>query len=223
MKKTMYGTVSALAMLLAVHGVAKADASSDSEVSFNRAFAVIVDNDNTIEDFAFGSARGAFQVQQNASINSSATQNMSIAAVIVRDQDASVRQAAEASSDSEVEGNHAAFLSVESDNLIQDNAFRRASGAFQVQQNASVNSSVGQNMEITAFVNKGGETLASQTSEAELSTEVTGNCAALVRVDGPNTITDKAFQHASGAFQVQQNNSVNSAVHQNMGIVAAIR
>src|SRR6185312_15424497 len=99
-------------------------------------------------------ARGAFQVQQNASVNGSASQNMAISAVTESGLVTST-VVASATSTTSVTGNQAVFLTVAADN-IDDFAFKHAAGAFQVQQNASVNGSTGQNMRITAISNEGG-------------------------------------------------------------------
>ena len=96
MKQVMYGTVSALALVLALSGTAKADndhdhAKSEAAISGSFTGAGVVGNDavynailgdNEIDENAFTHAKGAFNIGQNASINSSVQQSMSIGAVV---------------------------------------------------------------------------------------------------------------------------------------------
>jgi hypothetical protein len=91
MKQVMYGTVSALALMLAVTGGANA-AGTDQAAFAASATADIVDynvgaftaisGDNEIDEHAFQNAKGAFNVGQNESSNSSVHQNMAIAAIV---------------------------------------------------------------------------------------------------------------------------------------------
>src|SRR6185437_4835568 len=75
---------------------------------------------------------------------------------------------------------------------------------------------------------RGGSPAPAPTAEADLTQNVefngaepfTVNITGGVVVGGSNTIDAGAFKHAAGAFQVQQSNSVNSAVGQNMAIAA---
>src|SRR5579864_9735932 len=81
MKNIMYGSVSALALLLLTQSGARADAAlstSVTDTTVNAAAAVLVDTANVINDLAFFAASGAFQVQQNNSVNSAASQNAAI-------------------------------------------------------------------------------------------------------------------------------------------------
>jgi hypothetical protein len=213
----IYGTVSAFALLMAVHGVANADTASSSRASDNDARRVTVDNRNNTED-AFRGATGAIQSQQNASINSAASQNLSITATVGRRGD-DVRLRGDADTNSRANDNSAARVSVDTRNSLHDDAFDRSSGAIQVQQNASVNSSVGQNTAISAGVGFGEARVA---NDADLRAQASGNTAFAVSVRGPNTISD-AFRSVRGAISVQQNNSVNSAVNQQISIVASVR
>jgi hypothetical protein len=213
MKKMIFGTVSAVALLIAVHGVGNADTSTSSNVSDNDAIATVVHNRNSVGD-AFGGAEGAIQSQQNASINSATSQNMSITASV----GGHGSSRADADTRSRVRYNEAAFDKVDSRNSVGDDSFNHAEGAIQVQQNASINSSATQNTAISASVFGSGRTA----NDADLSAQVTRNSAYFVAVTGPNTISD-AFERARGAISVQQNNSVNSAVNQQLSIAASIR
>jgi len=202
-----------------------ASATSNNSVTGNQASTTHIDADNEIEDFAFKNARGAFQVQQNASANSSTGQNMRILAV--KDTGGSVGGSVNSAANlnSTVGGadgaaNTASNSSVSGDNSLEDFAFKNAKGAFQVQQNASINSSAQQNMAIAAISAEGGSAFVATDEAANLGSIVTGNTATNVTVAGFNSIDDHAFAHAAGAFQVQQNNSANSSVSQNMSIVA---
>jgi hypothetical protein len=212
MKKMILGTVSAFALLMAVHGVGNADTSSSSRVSDDNAVAVRVHNGNSTED-SFRGAEGAIQSQQNASINSAASENMSVTATAGRHGSAR----GDAETNSRVRDDDATWVSVSSRNSLRDDSFDHAAGAIQVQQNASVNSSVGQNTAISAAIGDFGHVA----NDADLRAQVSGNSAYAVAVTGPNTISD-AFHAARGAISVQQNNSVNSSVSQQLSIVAAI-
>jgi hypothetical protein len=212
MKKMIFGTVSAVALLITVHGVGNADTSTSSNASGNDAIATVVHNRNSVED-AFGGAEGAIQSQQNASINSAASQNMSITASV-----GNGGGRADADTSSRVRGNGALLDAVDSRNSLRDDAFDHAEGAIQVQQNASINSSVTQNTAISASIFGWGHVA----NDADLRAQVSGNCATLVAVTGPNTISD-AFERVRGAVSVQQNNSINSAVNQQLSIAASIR
>ncbi|HJT08740.1 MAG TPA: hypothetical protein VJ747_17545 [Stellaceae bacterium] len=212
MKKMIFGTVSAAALLIAVHGVGNADTSTSSTASYDAAIATKVHNENSVEH-AFRGAEGAIQSQQNASINSATSQNMSIAASV---GGGSAR--ADADTHSRVDRNLAVLDKVDSRNKVGDDSFNHDAGAIQVQQNASINSSTTQNTAIAASVFGYGHTA----NDADLRTQVSGNVALLVAVTGPNSISD-AFQGARGAISVQQNNSINSAVNQQLSISASIR
>src|SRR5260221_557236 len=180
---------------------------------------VTVDPSNEIEAFAFKHFTGPLQVQQNGSVNSSVSQNMAIDAFKLRG--IGVGFFAAATSTNTVSGNTATNASIPSvdsegtDNSIEDQAFKHAKGAVQVQQNRSINSSTGQNMDIDPISNPGGG--AGQVSAtASLTSNVNGNSAAGSSVSGGNSITDGAFKHAKGSVQVQQYSSNNSPNHQNM-------
>jgi len=215
-------------------GTASADAAvSTTTVSGNIAgiffgtagFNVNIDADNTIDDFAFKNARGAFQVQQNASVNGSASQNMAVSALKESGRPTDPNVLASATSNNSVTGNQASTVHIDSDNTIDDFAFKNAAGAFQVQQNASVNSSTGQNMRILAVSDPNGTISSNLDSTATLNSTVGGsgsaaNTASNSTVSGDNSLEDFAFKNAKGAFQVQQNNSINSSTQQNMAIEA---
>src|SRR5260370_3466691 len=120
-----------------------------------------------------------------------------------------------ATSTNTVSGNTATNASIPSvdsegtDNSIEDQAFKHAKGAVQVQQNRSINSSTGQNMDIDPISNPGGG--AGQVSAtASVTRNVNGNSAAGSSGAGGNSITDGAFKHAKGAFHGQQNSSIHS-------------
>jgi len=181
---------------------------------------VLVDATNTIDDLAFFAASGAFQVQQNNSVNSVASQN---AAVDARAESLTldiVAQVNIATSDSLDAANPAVAVAVTSTNTISGNAFGAASGAFQVQQNQAINSVTGQNQGIGAISDPGGVVIASQIGVAEQTNDTTDNVSTAVLVTNANLIAGAAFAGASGAFQVQQNASVDSSTQQNMAVSA---
>jgi hypothetical protein len=178
-------------------------------------------SDNLIGGDAFGAASGAFQVEQNRSIGSSTGQNMKIAAVT--DPGGSVASTVKiaASLNSSVTGSFVTndAVGVAGDNDIEVGTFQAASGAFQVQQNNSENGSTQQNMAVAAVTATGGSVSSLATStEADLAHTVSGNFP-LTGITGRNLIDD-GFQGAKGAFQVQQTSNEDSAVGQNMAIVA---
>src|SRR5258708_2068856 len=184
--------------------------------------------DNSIEDQAFKHAKGAVQVQQNRSINSSTGQNMDIDPISNPGGGAG-QVSATASLTSNVNGNSAAGSSVSGSNTIDGGAFKHAGGAFQVQQSNSANSAAGQNMAVGAFDARHGFGDGSEGGgdNAVANSTVTGNAANTNFtsktgdvVDTENEIGGGAFKHAGGAFQVQQNGSMNSAVGQNVAISA---
>jgi hypothetical protein len=129
---------------------------------------------------------------------------------------------------------HPVLIDIVGNNTIRDSAFTNAAGAFNVLQNASIQSTVQQGMAIAAIVNsdKDGDPLAAfdldhqvALSSAVLNATVTGNATtpgAGIGINASNTITNAAFQHAKGAFQVMQNQSTNSAVQQTMSISAVV-
>ena len=221
-KQILYGTVSALALLLATQG-AHAQSVSTTSTTGNTATSVRVDTGNEIEAFAFKRFTGALQVQQNASVNSVASQNMAIDAFKERNLGAGFFSVA--TSTNTVSGNHATGSTVTgsdiegTDNSIEDGAFKHAKGAVQVQQNRAINSATGQNMDIDPESDRGGSA-GGVTATASLTDTVSGNSATSSSVAGGNAITDGAFKHAKGAFEVQQNNSINSATQQNMALTA---
>lgn len=246
MKKVMYGTVSALALMLAVNGVAMADGrydptdstgiavgTSDSFVGFNSAAFTGIIGSNLIDKEAFQNAIGAFQVAQNESLDSSVGQSMAIAGVLGASADDNATLAF-AGGWSGVIANCAFFSGLVGTNLITDDAFQNAAGAFQVLQNESVTSAVQQDMAIAGVVTQppsgSGFEHNAAVAVSQLSSAVAGNSAFATldgrlghpAIDGPNTITDSAFQDAHGAFQVLQNTSVNSAVQQSMAIGAVV-
>ncbi len=249
MKKVMYGTVSALALMLAVNGVAMAGdeeggyygrdhktdstgiavGTSDSFVGFNSTAFTGIIGSNLIDKEAFQNAIGAFQVLQNESVNSSVGQSMGIAGVLGADADENTTLAF-AGGWSGVIANCAIFTGLVGNNLITDDGFQNAAGAFQVQQNQSVNSAVQQDMAIAGVITQPhtdtGFDQNTAVAVSQLSAAVAGNTAFATldgrlgrpAIEGPNTITDSAFQNAHGAFEVLQNTSVNSAVQQSMAI-----
>ena len=113
------------------------------------------DGKNLVTDHSFENAKGAFNVLQNNSVNSNASQSTAIAAVI-GDDGSNFAAAAVAASVlvGSVSGNSANYYAdVSGANIIKDNAFAHAAGAFNVLQNNSVNSNVQQSMSIGAVVN----------------------------------------------------------------------
>ena len=91
MKKVVYGTVSALALMLAATGAQADDlqaalgvSATSNNVQGNAAALTASFGDNEIDRNAFGQAKGAFNVGQNESINSAVQQRMSIGAVVNR-------------------------------------------------------------------------------------------------------------------------------------------
>lgn len=246
MKQVLLGTVSALALTLAVTGGAMADgdgnlavaaSAANNAVVFNAAVAGLIFSDNEIDENAFQSAAGAFNVGQNQSINSSVQQSMAIGAVISNDSSDQVKgddqtSLAVAGGGSAVLGNLALLTGVFGANELEDNAFEDAKGAFNVLQNRSINSGVSQSMAIAAVVSgdrDGDANPFENTAVAAsgLGSITAGNIAALTAVGAPfhfnqNQITDHAFQNARGAFNVLQNASVNSSVQQSMAIGAIV-
>jgi hypothetical protein len=247
MKQVMYGTVSAFAIMLAVTGGANA-AGTDQAALAASATANIVDynvgaftaifGDNEIDQNAFQNAKGAFNVGQNESINSSVQQSMAIAAIVQKNDSSDALQGrvdqlglAASVGLSAVTYNYAVLNLVTGHNEIENHAFDNAAGAFQVLQNHSLNSGVSQSLAIGAVVtsDRDGDTpvFGNQTAVAIalLGSAVTGNSAignAVGTFSNTNLITDHAFQHAAGAFNVLQNSSINSSVQQSMAIGAVI-
>ncbi len=251
MKKVVYGTVSALALMLAVTGTAKADdiqaalgvSATSNEVSGNAGALVATIGDNEIDQNAFGQAKGAFNVGQNSSINSAVQQSMAIAAIINTDSSDTVVGHGETNElglavslgSSKVEKNAALLALITGHNEIENDAFGQSAGAFNVLQNHSLNSGVSQSMAIGAVLNTDRDSdqfaagpFDSSVSVAvsALSAQVTGN-AALAAASGTlfsntNSITNNAFGQAKGAYNVLQNNSINSAVQQGMAIGAVV-
>lgn len=252
MKQVMYGTVSALALVLALSGTAKAHDHTKSEAAISGSFtgAGVVGNDavynailgdNEIDAYAFSNAKGAFNVGQNASINSAVQQSMSIAAVVNTDgsdtvKDGSNELALAVSGGFNFVGcNDACLTLLGGGNEIENAAFEYATGAFQILQNRSVNSAVSQSMAIGAVVNTDGHdanTFGNQTALAvsALGAGVVGNSAGgtltlpnlFDSFTNNDVITDSSFQHATGAFNVLQNASINSSVQQGMAIGAVV-
>jgi hypothetical protein len=247
MKQVMYGTVSALALMLAVTGGANAAGTDQAAlavsatgnlVDFNVGAFTAIFGGNEIDDNAFQNAKGAFNVGQNESINSSVQQSMAIAA-IVQTNDSSdslkspVDQLGLAASVglSAVAFNAAVLNLVTGHNELEDHAFQNATGAFQVLQNHSLNSGVSQSMAIGAVITSDRDrdtpVFGNQTAVAlsALGSAVTGNIAlgnAVGTFSNTNLITDHAFQNAKGAFNVLQNSSINSSVQQSMAIGAVV-
>jgi hypothetical protein len=257
MKQIMYGTVSALALMLAVHGVAKAQSSSFDEQSAtakvsgkatiqnNISDFSSIANSNQVEDNAFAHATGAFNVLQNQSINSAVQQGMAIGAVVNKDGNGQPQSdndtRAKVHLDGKVGGygedvNSAFAATINGDNEIETNAFSNAAGAFNVLQNASTNSTVQQGMSIAAVINKGGDAFdddpadLSAKAKVKLHASVKGNDSTEATINGGislgdgngNSLEDNAFQHAKGAFNVLQNQSINSSVQQGMAISAQV-
>jgi hypothetical protein len=218
----------------------------DVSVTRSNAQAADVDSFNAINNVAFDHAAGAFNVLQNRSINSSVQQGLAIAAQVnnidrdegATDNDTHVAGAKAVSiAAGVVVGNTTGDLVIDNltgANTIQDNAFNHAAGAFNVLQNASLNSAVRQGMAIAAIVSRDndGDPLAAfdldqqhALSTAVLSATVTGNTGSaggFTNILASDTITNHAFDNAKGAFQVMQNQSVNSAVQQTMSISAVV-
>lgn len=261
MKKVMYGTVSALALLLAAHGVASAQDAQTSTASvgnstfvgFNNGgaspfFTNDVDVSNNIDDTAFTLAKGAFNVLQNQSINSAVQQGMAIAAVVnhtgtpASDNTASagVGQSTNvlfnSAFNADINGNPALDAG---ENEIEANAFQNAKGAFNVLQNASINSNVQQGLSIAAIVNHGNDQFDDDpthlTANAGVSQAATifvnhGEHASIgsslfgdrSAIEKGNSIENSAFSNAAGAFNVLQNESVNSSTQQGLSIAAVV-
>jgi hypothetical protein len=220
MKHLMYGSVSAFALLLALHGAAKADATLSTSVTLtaaNPALGVLVDSANAIDDLSFFAAAGAFQVQQNNSVNSSASQNAAIDARSLNHASIGVGQLNTALSANLNTVNTALGVLVLSLNRITNDSFDAASGQFQVQQNQAVNSTTGQNSAITALVDSGAGIGALQAGVAAASNTTTYNNASDTAVINTNAIDD-SFEGASGVFQIQQNASINSSTQQNVAV-----
>jgi hypothetical protein len=252
MNKVVYGTVSALALMLAVTGAqagpkstteaAFGVATADSAVAGNLGTYTAIFGDNEIDQQAFQNAKGAFNVGQNESINSAVQQSMAIAAVINTPDSSDTTKdgsnevgLAVAHGGSLVTHNAAIIDLVSGHNEIENQAFQNAAGAFQVLQNHSLNSGVSQSMAIGAVISNDGRNphdldatpFGNQVSVAvsDLDAAVVSNAAAGVAVAtfaNTNLITNQAFQNARGAFNVLQNNSVNSAVQQSMAIGAVV-
>lgn len=260
MKQIMYGTVSALALVLALSGVAKATdrdggyehqhtvnvvgiagSHTGNWVAGNDAFLNAVLGDNEIDKNAFTHATGAFNIGQNASINSSVQQSMAIAAVINTDSSDTVKPGANelalaiSDGDSFVGFNDACLTLLGGGNEMQDQPFQYATGAFQILQNRSVNSGVSQSMAIGAVINKDGRdpkafgnqlALAASSLDSGVILNSAGGSLVLPNLfdsfTNNNVITDQAFEHATGAFNVLQNASVNSSVQQGMSIGAVV-
>jgi hypothetical protein len=243
MNKVLYGTVSALALMLAAHGVAQAQQTSSATATgaaavqnnnSNGPFAntLIIDSgsNNLINDNAFDNAKGAFNVLQNQSINSAVQQGMSIAAIVNKagTPDNESDSVAAVGLGTSVAGNFANNARIANNsNLITDEAFSHAAGAFNVLQDKAVNSAVQQAMAIGAIVNKGNgldddaKILTANASVSETASNVV-NQAVGSSIASPNTINDDAFKNAKGAFQVLQNSSINSSVQQGMAIAATV-
>ena len=247
MKKVVYGTVSALALMLAATGAQADDlqaalgvSATSNNVQGNAAALTASFGDNEIDRNAFGQAKGAFNVGQNESINSAVQQSMAIAAII-NSPDASdtvvgggeTNQVGLAVSlgRSSVTGNAAALDLVTGHNELENNAFGQSAGAFQVLQNHSLNSGVSQSMAIGAVLTNDRDhdstPFDSSVSVAvsALSASVTGNAAVAAATGtftNTNSITNNAFGQARGAYNVLQNSSINSAVQQGMSIGAVV-
>jgi hypothetical protein len=250
----MYGTVSALALVLALSGNAKAHdhhhssteaalagAETGSWVAGNSAEYTAVLGDNEIDANSFAGATGAFNVGQNTSVNSAVQQSMAIAAVVnAPDSSDTTKEGsnelglAVADGDMFIGCNDACLTALGGSNEIEGGAFKNAIGAFQVLQNRSVNSGVSQAMAVGAVVNADGHDASPFGNQVALAASslnagVIGNTAGgtislpdVFETANTNTITDGSFQHATGAFNVLQNASVNSAVQQGMAIGAVV-
>jgi len=222
MKKALYGTVSTLALLLATHGVASAQATLNTFADGSTASGVSVDAGNLVENFAFQQFKGALQVQQNASVDGGASQNMAVAVLSLSAESFGVESPANSNSNFSF-GNSATNGFLFANNFVGGQAFLDAKGAVQVQQNDSLNSTAGQNVDIDAvsIAKAGGVTVgaiapASLSPSNESDFNKLTNSAAV----GFNSLQDQAFQNAGGAFQVQQNTSFNGTTQQNMSVSA---
>ena len=248
MKQVVYGTVSALALMLAVTGAAKADdlqaalgvSATSNDVSGNAGVLTATIGDNEIDRNAFGQAKGAFNVGQNSSINSAVQQSMAIAAIINTDSSDTVVGNGETNElglavslgSSKVSGNAALLSLITGHNEIENNAFGQSAGAFNVLQNHSLNSAVQQTMAIGAVINNDGDRDAStfdssaSVAVSVLNGAVTNNLTAVAAngtiFSNTNSITNNAFGQARGAYNVLQNNSINSSVQQSMAIGAVV-
>ncbi|HXZ00185.1 MAG TPA: hypothetical protein VEI03_09305 [Stellaceae bacterium] len=239
MNKIMYGTVSALALMLAVTGSAMAwedpghhdktkatslaAAGSDSFVGFNTAAFTDVAGDNQISDYSFQNAAGAFNVAQNESINSSVSQSLAVAAIIGSASDETAL--AFAGGWSGAFFNHAFLSAVDEENTMSSYTFQKAEGAFNVMQNQSINSAVQQDLAVAAIVDPPTFSKATAVAVSDLGSAVTGNCATGVGIGGwhsANNLENFTFQDAKGAFNVLQNASVNSSVQQSLAVGAIV-
>jgi hypothetical protein len=218
-KRILYGTVSALALMLAAGSEASAQSTMTTKVDGNTAGGVntpvTVDPANTVENFSFQNFAGALQVQQNGSLNSAVSQNLAIDAFKM--SNINVGFFSQTTSTDEANTNSATNVTVTGANTVNNNALGSAQGAVQVQQNASVNSSTGQNTDIDPITDPGGA-VGSVSATTTLTNTVNGNTATNDIVTGGNTITDGALQNAGGVFQVQQNASINSSTQQNLAV-----
>src|SRR5690242_10410813 len=241
MTKILLGTVSALALTVAVSGMALARDHHDRDdngaksanaaaasvtvasVDYNAAAGTLVTGENEIDDHAFSNAAGAFNVGQNRSINSNVQQSMAIAAVVGEQAREEGALAASVGAD-EVRHDATIFSAVVGDNEVEDHAFQGARGAFQVLQNRSINGNVSQSLAIGASVGDDGQNFNSGALSASvLDGSVSGNIALAAAVTlGHNVITDHAFENAKGAFNVMQNASLNSNVQQSLSIGAVV-
>lgn len=247
MKKVVYGTVSALALMLAATGAQADDlqaalgvSAATSSVQGNAGVFTAIFGDNEIDNNAFGQAKGAFNVGQNESINSSVQQSMAVAAIINTDSSDTVVGNGETNQlglavsvgSTKVNGNAALLDLVTGHNEIENNAFGQSAGAFQVLQNHSLNSAVQQTMAIGAVINNDGDRDAStfdssaSVAVSVLNGAVTNNLTAVAAngtiFSNTNSITNNAFGQARGAYNVLQNNSINSSVQQGMAIGAVV-
>jgi hypothetical protein len=248
MKKLVYGTVSALALMLAATGAQADDvqaalgvSATSTTVTGNAGLFTATIGDNEIDQNAFGQAKGAFNVGQNSSINSAVQQSMAIAAIInspdssdtvVGNGETNQLGLAVSLGSSHVSGNAATIDLVTGHNEIENNAFGQSAGAFNVLQNHSLNSGVSQSMAIGAVINNDKDhdstPFDSSVSVAvsALSGTVSGNLAAVAAsgtlFSNTNSITNNAFGQARGAYNVLQNNSINSSVQQGLAIGAVV-
>lgn len=111
-------------------------------------------------------------------------------------------------------------------NKVDSHAFDNAQGLFNVQQNAGQNSLQQADNTLGAILNcscgsglSGALALSAQV--ADIGRNETEMHGAFVNIDASNRITDHAFDHATGLFNVSQNTGSNS-MQQASNTVAAI-
>lgn len=172
MKKLVLAGVSAVALLAIGYGPAMANDGAkvnagiavqleDANVGPGVALSGAQLNANHIDDNAFQQAVGAYNVSQNSGANSSVQSGMAIGAVIDKcgcghGTDLALNGALAASAlSSTVSWNGSLGVFQGNFNEISDNAFQKATGAFNVSQNTGANSVVQNSTAIAAVISGG--------------------------------------------------------------------